>query len=266
VKPYLSVCASYKWEGPYLREWVAFHRVAGVEHFFLYDNDSDDEHLAALAPYIDEGVVEVTHWPEYPMGQVKGYAHCLDVHADDSRWIAFLDIDEFLFSPGGRPLPEVLARYERWPGVGVNRVLFGASGHATKPPGLVVESYTRRLHFPRKRSSVKSVVDPQRATRPLNPHAFEYTEGCAVDENEVPLEGSFAATQSCAELRINHYFTKSDEERVLKFSRPHAGGRMREGPSFPGRALREDRRFGVPDDAILRYLPDLRAELERVSR
>jgi hypothetical protein len=265
MKPYLSICASYRWEGPFLREWVAFHRVVGVERFFLYDNNSDDEHLEALAPYIEDGTVVLRHWPEYPMGQVKAYANCLDEHAGDSRWIAFIDIDEFLFSPSGDQLPEVLRRYEAWPGVGVNRVLFGASGHETRPAGLVVENYTRRLEIPGMVESVKSVVDPGRAARPLNPHVFEYTDGHAVDELERPLEGTFAQAPSRELLRINHYYTKSDEERVVKFSRPHAGGWHREGPSFRGKALREDRRFGVDDDMILRYLPALRDELERVA-
>ena len=265
MKPYLSICASYRWEGPYLREWVAFHRIVGVERFFLYDNDSDDEHLEALAPYLDDGTVQLQHWPEYPMGQVKAYAHCLTEHAGDSRWIAFVDVDEFLFSPQGKPLPEVLRRYEPWPGVGVNRVTFGTSGHETRPATTVVESYTRRLEVPGLTASVKSIVDPARATRPLNPHTFEYTDGHAVDELERPLDGTFAATSSCEALRINHYYTKSDEELLLKFSRLHAGGRMREGPSFPGKGIRDDRRFGVPDEAILLYAPALRAELERVS-
>jgi hypothetical protein len=265
VKPYLSICASYRWEGSYLREWVAFHKVVGVERFFLYDNGSDDEHLEALAPYLQEGTVMLRDWPEYPMGQVKAYAHCLAEHADDSRWVAFVDVDEFLFSPQGRPLPEVLARYERWPGVGVNRVTFGTSGHETRPEGLVLESYTRRLEVPGMAASVKSVVDPTRAIRPLNPHVFAYTEGEAVDENEQTLDGTFATSPSCAALRVNHYYTKSDEELRLKFARPHAGGRMREGPSFAGKGTRDDRRFGVPDETILSYLPALQEELKRVA-
>jgi Glycosyltransferase family 92 len=265
VKPYLSICASYRWEGPYLREWVAFHRVAGVERFFLYDNDSDDEHLEALAPYIDEGTVELRHWPVFPDGQSTAYTHCLEEHAGDSRWIAFVDLDEFLFSPQGRPLPEVLSRYERWPGVGVNRVTFGTSGHETRPAGLVVENYTRRQEIPGRKRSVKSIVDPRRAIRPLSPHTFEYTDGHPVDENEQPLEGHFAASASCAELRVNHYFTRSDEELVLKYTRPQPGGIMRRGRMFPGKGIRDDRRFGVPDHAIQRYLPALRTELDRIA-
>ena len=60
---------------------------------------------------------------------MPAFDHCIEHHRDDSRWIAFIDIDEFLFSPTGTPVPEILRDYEDWPGVGVNRVPFGPSGH-----------------------------------------------------------------------------------------------------------------------------------------
>lgn len=265
-KPYLSICAIYRGEGPYLREWVAFHKIVGVERFYLYDNRSDDEHRAALAPYVAEGIVEPTDWPLFP-GQVQAYDDCLERHRDDSRWIAFVDIDEFLFSPAGRPLPEVLTRYERWPAVGVNRVTFGTSGHETPPPAPVLESYTRRLAHPHARKpAVKSIVDPRRAVRALDPHHFAYSEGHAVDEQERPLEAQHSVSDSCDTLRVNHYFTRSEQERFAKLHRPRAGGgQLRPEVIRPGQGIREDVRFGVPDDTILRYLPELRAELERVG-
>ncbi len=266
-KAYLSICAIYRWEGPYLREWVAFHKLMGVERFFLYDNGSDDEHREALAPYVGEGTVELTEWPLFP-AQVQAYTECIERHREDSRWIAFIDIDEFLFSPAGRPLPEVLARYERWAGVGVNRVTFGTSGHVQRQPGLVLENYTRRIVAPNARKvAIKSIVDPRRVARALDPHHFEYLDGQLVDEAENPLAAQHSVTDTSDVLRVNHYFTRSEEERIAKLGRPRAGGgQLRpEGPIREGQGIREDRRFGVADDAILRYLPALRAELERVS-
>ena len=54
-KPYLSICAIYRWEGPYLREWVAFHKLMGIERIYLYNNRSEDDgHREALAPYVDD--------------------------------------------------------------------------------------------------------------------------------------------------------------------------------------------------------------------
>ena len=67
--PYLSICAIYRNEAPYLREWVEFHRLAGVERFFLYDNRSTDEHREVLAPRIEDGTVVVREWPD-PRGQI----------------------------------------------------------------------------------------------------------------------------------------------------------------------------------------------------
>jgi hypothetical protein len=65
---------------------------------------------------------------------------------------------------------------------------------------------------------------------------------------------------------VNHYFTRSEEERVAKLQRPRAGGgELRPEAVNPGKGLREDRRFGVEDDAIRVFLPALRAELERVG-
>ena len=37
MSTYLSICAIYRDEAPYLVEWIEFHRLVGVEHFYLYD-------------------------------------------------------------------------------------------------------------------------------------------------------------------------------------------------------------------------------------
>ena len=60
------MCAIYRDEAAYLREWVEFHRVVGVERFYLYDNHSVDDHRHALAPYIADGTVVLHDWPLFP--------------------------------------------------------------------------------------------------------------------------------------------------------------------------------------------------------
>ncbi len=96
----LAVCAIFRDEARYLAEWVTFHRVQGVERFYLYDNLSTDDWRSELEPEIAAGIVEVRHWPDVP-GQASAYEDCLRRHRTDTRWIAFIDIDEFLFSPTG---------------------------------------------------------------------------------------------------------------------------------------------------------------------
>src|SRR3954451_9880315 len=136
----VAVCAIFRDEARYLAEWVSFHRLQGVERFYLYDNRSSDDWRSELEPEIDAGVVEVVHFPFVP-AQGRAYEDCLRRHRDDARWIAFIDVDEFLFSPTGRGLPEVLRDYDLHPGVVVSRRTYGTNGFEHPPDGLVIENY-----------------------------------------------------------------------------------------------------------------------------
>jgi hypothetical protein len=261
---YLAVCAIYRDEASYLEEWVEFHRVVGVERFFLYDNNSTDDHREVLAPYVERGEVEIHTWPD-GMGQRSAYDDCIARHGADARWIAFIDLDEFLFSPTGRPLPEVLTRYERWPAVGANWAVFGSSGHVTRPAGLVTESYLDRLRTGQNRT-IKSVVDPLRVERCVGVHRFLYTELGAVDENEFPITGGQTKTESRSLLQVNHYMSKSLEEYRLRSERgrpvhDRRGEQFRR--TFDPELLALQEQLGERDEAIQQYVPALKAALGR---
>lgn len=264
MRHYLSICAIYRDEASYLAEWIEFHRLVGVERFYLYDNRSEDDHLDVLAPYLEDQTVALQDaGPEPARGgnQQRIYTQCVQERRGESRWIAFLDIDEFLFSPAGQPLPELLVDYEQWPAVGVNRTWFGSSGHRTRPPGLVIENYLHRMDR-RGKSSIKSIVDPTRTGECLDPHHFAYPEGFAVDENKQQIEGVFSPSYTYERLRVNHYYTKSEEECDERKS-----ARLRQNPAFKETRPIGDEQHGwfnqIPDETILMYLPALREALER---
>jgi SAM-dependent methyltransferase len=267
VDAYLSACLAFKNEASYLREWIEFHRLVGVERFVLYNHASVDGHREALAPYLGDGLVTLEDWPDVPAAQTDMYNHCLEHHGHESRWIAFLDTDEFLFSPTGQPLPELLAEYEQWPGVVANWAIFGTSGHLTRPPGLVIESYRWRnddAEEPRNRI-FKCIVDPARVTRCLDPHSFQFTEGGFVDERKQPVEGQFTERPLYSRIRINHYYTRSEEECAHKYARGRGSDAVRmRGGEAPLEHLHEklhDKR----DEAILGYVPPLRKALAEMN-
>ena len=64
---YLCATAIVKREARYMREWLAFHQLVGVEHFYIYDNESgnDEEPLLTdvLAPHLQQGTVTLYTWP-----------------------------------------------------------------------------------------------------------------------------------------------------------------------------------------------------------
>lgn len=217
---YLSIGAIFKNEAPYLREWLLFHHLNGVERFYLYNNNSCDQYINVVEPFIKRGLVELFDWP-YESGQVSAYQDCLVRTAGRSRWVAFIDIDEFLFCPQ-QLLTDFLRRYEAYPGVAVNWLIYGSNGHINEPEENVVDAYTRRSHkdFVVNRH-VKCIVDPRRTVKPLNPHSFIFTDGAAVNERLQPVCGP-TCDHVCGHIRLHHYFSKSKAYFAKKIDRGRA--------------------------------------------
>src|SRR5262249_44733634 len=139
-------------------EWLTFHQGIGVTHFFLYNNFSTDPFREVLAPWIARGLVSLFDWP-VPTGQVAAYRHCVRRAWSDCRWIAFIDIDEFLYSPTRVDIRPILAGYADLPGLEIWQLFFGANGHQRRPARPVIESYTRRA--PLRQTTVKTIANPR---------------------------------------------------------------------------------------------------------
>jgi len=249
----LAVCAIFRDEARYLAEWVSFHRIQGVERFYLYDNRSTDDWRSVLEPEIAAGIVDVRPWPFVP-GQGPAYEDCLRRHRRDARWIAFIDIDEFLFSPTGNPLPEILRSFDLHPGVVVSWRIYGPNGFEQPPPGLVIENYRWRGpdDHPGNRF-VKSIIYPPSAQAFVSAHWFRL-RGTAVAEDRRPRPSPIGDGTADL-LRINHYYAKSEEQFRRKSALPDADT----GTIPPKEFLYAP--AAVRDEAILQFGSELRALL-----
>ena len=97
----VAVCAIFRNEARDLLEWVTYHSLLGIDHFLLYDNESNDAPEHVLAPFIEKGVVTLKHWPgakaDEPSPQSLAMKDCVQVaKIRHIRWITVFDIDEFL--------------------------------------------------------------------------------------------------------------------------------------------------------------------------
>ena len=175
---YLSIAAMFRDEAACLREWLLFHLMNGVDHFRLYDNGSTDDFLGAIQDLVVAGVVDLVRWEDgTDQSQRNMYHHAIESLRGQSRWVAFIDVDEFLFSPAALHLCQLLGDFERFPGVVVNWQIYGSSGLEQRD-GLVLDSFTRRA--PRsyfRNFRVKSVVDPAQVESASGAHFFTYTNG-----------------------------------------------------------------------------------------
>jgi hypothetical protein len=262
IKYELTICLNFKNAAPYLAEWLEFHQIVGVEHFYLYNNNSADNYQVVLEPYIRAGIVTLNEWPQSPAFPAS-YEHCVQRHGHEARWIAFLDDDEFLFPTVHVNLRKVLRNYQRYPAVAVHWILFGSSGHLQRPPGLVVENY---LKCGTDAGEIKSIVNPRQLAKVLNPHYCKYKHGAwAVDENKRPVEGAYPKPATAEVLRINHYTCKSLEDWKNKMSR--GTQEIAENPYNMQRWQAWEQKLNAAEDRnILRFLPELKRRLEARRR
>ncbi len=217
----VSICAIFQNEALFFKEWIEFHKLQGVEHFYLYNHLSTDDFQSVLQPYIESGEVTLKDWlftyenadhKEWINIQCNAYKDCLDSVGTQSQWIAFIDIDEFLFCVDGMPLWNFLLDYREFGGVCVNWLKFGTSNVIDVPEDkCMIEVLTRCMpHNDPENFKVKSIVQPRYVKACVDPHTFRYKNSkIAVTVNKKQVAGQKSKEQSLDKLRINHYWTRT---------------------------------------------------------
>ena len=238
----LAVCAIFREEAPFLDEWLTFHAGIGVTHFYLYNNFSTDNFHDVLQPWQAAGFVTLTDWP-VDVGQIPAYQDCLRRFKHQARWIAFIDVDEFLFAPGSGQVGPVLDSLAHLPGIEVWHVYFGANGHVKRPASSVIESYTSCA--PATTTTVKTIANPRLVYKP-GVHQFKYWIGNGLDTSG-QVSGP-SAMPVFDRLRINHYWSRSLEDLDMKIQRGDATTASKRGHDWHHEF--ERKLNGVSDFAI----------------
>ena len=259
---YLNVLACAKNEGPYFKEWIEYHRLLGVEKFYIYDNESTDNTKEVLRPYIEKGIVvfdsfsfEGDIWPQ---PQRDLYTKAVQKYRNETKWLSIIDIDEFIVPLRHNSIVDFLKDFESFSQITIHYKFFGFCGHKTKPEGLTLENYLYSIED--ADTGVESVINKNTGKSILNPRAalgriFEHYSpviGMPVDENKAPyLEDPCKGGATTDIITVNHYWTKSEEE-------------------FSKRQLRNEWRLAkfrdaggkdVYNDAVLRFVPKLKERL-----
>ena len=233
----MAVVAIFKDEGKYLREWLDYHLLAGVEHFYLYNNDSSDDYAEILAPYVEKNLVTLIDFPGNAM-QHPAYNDAVEKYRFDCRYMAFIDLDEFIFPKTNRSIVEVvdeiLARDLNAAALGINWQLFGSNGQNTADYSRgVLERFTRRA--PRDwlivlsekemigNFTIKSIVNPRRVDCWWSPHYANYfRDFYSINSDGVKTVNVSGYPIATDKIVINHYHVKSREEFSVKVRRGSA--------------------------------------------
>lgn len=213
----LILTAIFQNEAPYLKEWIDFHLAQGCEFFYLFDHLSTDHPEKVLEPY--KSLVKLIKWPltysdvyEWTEVQCLAYERALHWACGKTKWLAILDVDEFLFAPKA-PLIDTLNEFEEFGGICANWQVYGTSNIGKIPKK---KKLTETLTLKAKTNHVtnhyvKSIVRPERVKEIDNAHSVIYKEGFfQVNTKKKPFQGPISPTVEIDRLRINHY-TLRDE-------------------------------------------------------
>lgn len=225
-KYYLAACCILKDEDPFIMEWLTYHSLIGVEYFYIYDNESANPLIdnPIIQKFAGQGKLQVLRTPGKTM-QIPAYAHCLQNFGHSAKWLAFIDLDEFICPLEGSDIRPLLAGYEDYAALGLSWKCFNSGGHLSSPKGLIIKNYLER--FPRESAinlHIKSIVQPEKVSGVHTPHSFWPKDGeAASSAGRRPITSGTAMTPICWEKAVvNHYILKSQEDAQRRMLRGRA--------------------------------------------
>lgn len=260
----LSICAIFKNEANYLKEWIEYHRLVGVDHFYLYNNGSTDNFKNVLNPYIKKGHVTLINWPDClthqdeenvfirVLGtQIPAYENAAKFRTvKETKWLVFADINEFLVPSNTSKLTEVLERYREYPGVTLMCDYFDASKVDTLPKRKLLIETLELTHAPKQnlQKQVKKTI-----FKPDLCEGFTWPPYACIFKNH-----QSAVTVGKQELRINYYAYRNEGYSPFRKMKDklHVDNRMLTDHEMT-ELLECGYEIEDQDRVIYRFLPDL---------
>ena len=204
------------------------------------------------------------HFVQGKLLQYPVYRDAVFRYRDKARWIALIDLDEYLYPVKKNDIKEILKDFENYPGLSVSSIFFDCNGVEKRAENsLVIETFTRMStkNLNRGNVSVKTIVNPKEVLHVFHPHNQIYkNKQLSVDENFKKMNAKkFWCTNGAKlkKIRLNHYYTKSVEEYMQKVQKEYADQTTKR-PFFEERLHLKNNK---QDYTALKYLPKLKEKL-----
>ncbi len=266
-------------EGPYILEWIAFHRSIGVSDFLIYTNDCRDGTDLMLDRLEQNGVLThvrnkvLTRGPQ--KSAFKAAMHHPAYLAAD--WVLASDVDEFLnIKVGVGHVADLLALYPDADAIPVCWRMFSNNGHQQIINGFTIEALTDAespdANLDEVGRFVKSLFRPGPEMERIGTHAPVYTDEfearanwgtswCTPDNLDDPRRPKTDYGYAIAQM--NHYAVRAVDPFLLK--------RDRGDVNFMANRLEVDYwarwcRGGTDDTSILRHVSGMKKELRELTK
>lgn len=274
-------------EGPFILEWLAYHRLIGINDFIVFTNNCTDG-TDRLLDRLDE-LGYLRHLPNPSMMFDHGRHHWAVLQYINhmgrlrrSDWVLSFDVDEFLcINTGDGTLDALFAALPEAEVISINQLAFGSAGEREFDERLMIDRFRRCQPLTAKdegrsaRRGLKTLTSRRAGWARLSNHSPRFDVERAETVRwvnaagaDVPLEGR---TEEIKTLdgplvsndlaQLNHYALRSADSFLAQSARGNA--------NHPDKAASMTywRRYDVnhvEDHAITRWIPRVQAEIARL--
>ncbi|KUP92227.1 glycosyltransferase family 2 protein [Tritonibacter horizontis] len=270
-------------EAPYILEWVAYHRMIGVDNFLIYTNGCSDGTSEILDRLQALGILQHRNNDNWKGNSPQQYAlnqALKEPVIRQAEWVIHIDVDEFMnVRCGNGTLADFFAHAPEATNVAMTWRLFGHNGVTALAEAPVIAQFDhcapRFCPKPHTVWGFKTMFKNIGAYQKISCHRpnkladdkrqeVKWVNGSAQDMTVEAIDNGWRNSKKSIGydlLQLNHYALRSAESFLVKRQR--------------GRALHVDRSIGLnywirmdwndhKDVTIQRNLPRLQAELARL--
>ncbi len=278
------IVTTMKNEGPFILEWIAYHRAIGVDDFLVYTNDCTDGTDDMLKLLDQHGIVQHRENPFRSTTQKPQHAALAaaddEVLVTSANWVACIDVDEFInIHVGNGTLRDLFAAIDGANLISMTWRLFGNSDRHAFEDSPIIGQFDRCapqvIRKPHQAWGFKTLFRNIGLFKKLGVHRPKGLKPQLVDEiawvngSGVPLPKSMyrnawrsnSATYGYDLVTLNHYAVRSAESFLVKRDR----GRVNHVDRDQGSNywFRMNNNF-EEERSIQRMIPAMQAELDRL--
>lgn len=222
INPRVVLCCIVKNENDYLREYCEYYHQLGINHIFIYDNNSlDGERPEEIVSAFD--YVTVVNFRGKEKCQCEAYADCVRKCRDDYDWICIFDADEFLQLNHATTIQEYLQNpiFRHYSCIKINWKNYsdnGLLGHENDFDRNVVNRFMSCVKHSPLQKEVKSIARLKAVRKVKNPHTMRVLGLYCNNRGRISNKSQYCSVD-WTYAQVNHYRKTIIEFIEHKFNR-----------------------------------------------
>ena len=236
--PRVTAISCMKDEGPFILEWIAYHKSIGVTNFLVFTNDCSDGTVEILDRL--DALGHIRHLPNPTMSMASPHHQPIALeyatyHQEvrEADWIISMDVDEFInIHIGDRSLAALFKENKHANVISMTHLDFGCNGIEQYEDHLLTEQMTScEKKFPSQKTcrSIKTIIRSNAPAFKLSNHRplfenpedpqLQWLDGSGRPLNKRRQLGKHTGIRCLGtyeQVQLNHYPVRSMETYLTK--------------------------------------------------